>query len=208
MYIKELIILVILILFICILFNFENKFKLLSGIFYENPYESYITKYSNHFSVDPLIVKAVMKKESNLARDVVSSKGAVGLMQIMPKTALEIAKQLNVKNYSGARLKESEINIMFGTYYLQRLLNYYDNNLILALAAYNAGMGNVKNWCSKNRMIKEKINEIPFKETRDYVQYVMLHYKLGKFLHAFKKGLDCIKNINLNQVCEINIISS
>ena len=117
-----------------IFFRFENKVKLFS----ENPYENYITKYSNYFGVDSLLVKVVMKKESNLSYSVVSNKGAVGLMQIMPKTALEIAKQLDIVNYSDSKLKEVEINIMFGTYYLRRLLNYYNNNLILALSAYNA----------------------------------------------------------------------
>lgn len=172
-----------------ILFRFENKVKLFS----ENPYENYITKYSNYFGVDSLLVKVVMKKESNLSYSVVSNKGAVGLMQIMPKTALEIAKQLDIVNYSDSKLKEVEINIMFGTYYLRRLLNYYNNNLILVLSAYNAGLGNVENWYSKNRMLAKRIREIPFKETRSYVRSIIFTYKLYKFLYAFKNWI-CFKS--------------
>jgi len=188
---KELIIFIVLTLSVCILLSFGNKFELFSEIFDENPYENYIAKYSRHFGVDSLLVKAVMRKESNLAHDVVSNKGAVGLMQIMPKTALEIAKQLNVTDYSHSKLKEIEINIMFGTYYLQRLLSYYDNNLILALAAYNAGIGNVENWYSENHMISERVCEIPFRETRNYVRSIIFAYKLHKFFHTFKERLCC-----------------
>jgi soluble lytic murein transglycosylase len=178
---------VILALLIWVLFYFEKNIEL----FTETPYEDYIIKYSNRFGVDSLLVKVVMKKESNLNPDAVSDKGAVGLMQIMPKTASEIAKQLNIKDYSYKRLREAEINIMFGTYYLQKLLNYYNNNLVLALAAYNAGIGNVENWRGKNPKLRGRIREIPFRETRFYVQSLVFTYKVVKVLYAFKKGL-CI----------------
>ncbi|OEG71712.1 hypothetical protein ATZ36_13180, partial [Candidatus Endomicrobiellum trichonymphae] len=143
----------ILVLIICIFFNLEKKI----GLFNKNPYEIYIIEYSKRFAVDFLLIKAVMKKESNLNPEAVSNIGAVGLMQVMPKTALEIASQLNITDYSDKNLKEAEINIILGTYYLKKLLNYYNNNLILALAAYNAGLANVENWYSKDPEIEEKI---------------------------------------------------
>ncbi|MDR1400928.1 MAG: lytic transglycosylase domain-containing protein [Endomicrobium sp.] len=189
---KEFIAVAITIFVVFIIFRFESKVKLFSEKFNKNPYESYIVKYSDYFGVDSLLVKVVMKKESNLSHNVVSNKGAVGLMQIMPKTALEIAKQLNIMNYSNSKLKEVEINIMFGIYYLRRLLNHYNNNLILALAAYNAGLGNVENWYSKNHLLAEKISEISFKETRNYVRSVIFTYKVYKFLYAFKNWV-CFK---------------
>ncbi|MDR1511528.1 MAG: lytic transglycosylase domain-containing protein [Endomicrobium sp.] len=183
---KGLITVTIMGLMLFVLFKFESKVRLFTEIFNRNPYEDYIVKYSDYFGVDSLLVKVVIKKESNSSHSVVSNKGAVGLMQIMPKTALEIAKRLNIMDYSYSKLKEAEINIMFGTYYLRRLLSYYNNNLILALAAYNAGLGNVENWYSKNYKLAEKVCEIPFKETRNYVQSVIFTYKLYKFLYAFK----------------------
>jgi soluble lytic murein transglycosylase len=170
------------ILIVLLLFNFYKKI----GLFDKNPYENYIIKYSNQFGVDSLLVKAVMKKESNLNPNVVSSKGAVGLMQIMPATALQIANQLNIRYYSNKRLKEVEVNIMVGTYYLQRLLNYYNNNLILSLAAYNAGIGNVESWYKQNPEINKKIHKIPFKETKLYVRSVIFTYKIYKGAEILK----------------------
>jgi soluble lytic murein transglycosylase len=175
----------ILVFIICILFNLEKKI----GPFNKNPYEIYIIKYSKRFEVDSLLIKAVMKKESNLNLEAVSNTGAVGLMQVMPKTALEIASQLNITNYSGKNLKEAEINIMLGTYYLKKMLNYYNNNLILALAAYNAGIGNVENWRSKDSGIEKKICKIPFKETRHYVKSIISIYKIYRGAEKLKNFL-------------------
>ncbi|MDR0800684.1 MAG: lytic transglycosylase domain-containing protein [Endomicrobium sp.] len=176
---------IILVFIICILFDLEKKI----GLFNKNPYEIYIIEYSKRFAVDSLLIKAVMKKESNLNPKAVSNTGAVGLMQIMPKTALEIANQLNITDYSGKNLKEAEINIMLGTYYLKKLLNYYNNNLILALAAYNAGIGNVENWYSKDPEIGEKICKIPFKETRHYVRSIIFIYKIYRGAEKLKNFL-------------------
>jgi soluble lytic murein transglycosylase len=170
-------------LVICILFNLEKKI----GLFNKNPYEIYIIEYSNRFAVDSLLIKAVMKKESNLNPGAISKTGAVGLMQIMPKTALEIANQLNIVDYSDRTLKEVEINIMFGTYYLKKLLNYYNNNQILALVAYNAGIGNTENWYSKDPEIGEKICKIPYKETRHYVRSILFIYKIYRGAEKLKK---------------------
>ncbi|MDR3256845.1 MAG: lytic transglycosylase domain-containing protein [Endomicrobium sp.] len=182
---KKVITVVILITMIFFLFYLEKKI----GLFEKNPYENYIVKYSNRFGVDSLLVKAVMKKESNLNPNVVSDKNAVGLMQLMPKTAAKIANQLGITNYSDKKLKEIEINVMFGTYYLQKLLNYYNNNLILALAAYNAGIGNVENWYRENPKVGKKICKIPFKETKYYVWSVIFTYKAYKEVEKLKNIL-------------------
>jgi soluble lytic murein transglycosylase len=175
----------ILVLIICILFNLEKKI----GLFNKNPYEIYIIEYSKRFAVDSLLIKAVMKKESNLNPGAISNTGAIGLMQVMPKTALEIASQLNIMDYSDKNLQEIEINIMLGIYYLKKLLNYYNNNLILALAAYNAGIGNVENWYSKDPGIKREICKIPFKETRHYVRSTIFIYKIYRGAEKLKNFL-------------------
>ncbi|OEG71228.1 hypothetical protein ATZ36_15615 [Candidatus Endomicrobiellum trichonymphae] len=183
---KRIIECIILVFIVCILFNFLEK-KI--GLFNKHPYEIYIIEYSKRFAVDPLLIKAVIKKESNLNPGVVSNTGAVGLMQVMPKTAMGIANQLNIADYSGKNLKEAEINIMFGTYYLKKLLNYYNNNLILALAAYNAGIGNVRNWYSKDPEIGVEICKIPFKETRYYVRSIIFIYKIYRGVEKLKNFL-------------------
>ncbi|MDR1418413.1 MAG: lytic transglycosylase domain-containing protein [Endomicrobium sp.] len=151
------------------------------GLFKKNIYNNYIYKYSGSFNVDPILIKAIMKKESNLNINAISSRGAVGLMQIMPKTANEISKQLKISNFSINSLKEPKINIMFGVYYISKLLNYYNNNLILALSAYNAGIGNVDKWYKQNKNVALNIKDIPFKETQYYVKSAMFTYKVYKF---------------------------
>ena len=152
-----------------------------TGVFLGNPYESLITKYSSLYGVDPLLVKALIKKESKTNPDALSSKGAIGLMQIMPKTASEIAERLSI-SLDDNSLRDPEINIMFGSFYLKQLLSYYDDNLILALAAYNAGIGNVDAWKAQNLQVSSKISKIPFKETRRYVRGILLIYKVYKIL--------------------------
>jgi soluble lytic murein transglycosylase len=165
---------IFLIITMLLFFSLEQKIRLLD----KNSYDYYINKYSKRFCVDPLLIKAIMKKESNLNSSAISNKGAVGLMQIMPKTAFEIAGELNVTDYSQIKLKEIDINIMFGTYYIKKLLNYYNNNFILALAAYNAGRGNTDSWYKENPIIGKKISKIPFRETKYYVRDIIFTYKV------------------------------
>jgi soluble lytic murein transglycosylase len=150
------------------------------GLFEKNPYDCYIYEYSDSFNVDPILIKAIMKKESNLNVNAISSKGAVGLMQLMPKTAREVSEQLKVPNLSIGSLKKPKTNIMFGVYYVSKLLNHYNNSLILALSAYNAGIGNVDKWYKQKTDLK--IKDIPFEETKNYVKSIIFTYEVYKCL--------------------------
>ncbi|MDR2437554.1 MAG: lytic transglycosylase domain-containing protein [Endomicrobium sp.] len=172
----------VLILGLFFLVNVEHKI----GLSDKNYYNEYIIQYSNKFGIDAQLVKSVIKKESNINPEVVSNKGAIGLMQIMPKTAHEIAVQLNVSDYSADKLKDPQLNIMFGTYYLRKLLDYYNNNLILALAAYNAGIGNVDMWRKEIPNIHINVEKIPFNETKNYVKSVIFIYKIHRFVSQIK----------------------
>jgi soluble lytic murein transglycosylase len=151
-------------------------------------YKDLIDKYSERFEIDPMFVRAVMKRESNVRATAISNKGAVGLMQIMPKTGEEIAKSLKVQNYNQDMLKEPETNIMFGTYYLKKLLDRYDNDAILALGAYNAGLGNIDILVFKNAGEVIMIKDMPFYETNRHVRAVMLTYQ-------FYKGEEKLRNM-------------
>jgi soluble lytic murein transglycosylase-like protein len=121
---------------------------------------TFINKAAIKYDVDPDLIRAVIKTESNFDSQVTSSKGAMGLMQLMPETA----KDLGVKN-----AYDPEENIMSGTRYLKSLLTRYDGNIDVALAAYNWGMGNVERGSQ----------QLP-KETSTYIARVNTYYKNHK----------------------------
>lgn len=126
------------------------------------------------------LVKRVIKQESAGRSDAVSPKGALGLMQLMPSTAREMAQEQGV-NYSSERLlKDPHYNMRLGTAYLQKMLHRYDHSAPLALAAYNAGPGRVDDWLSRiGDPRKGEISEanwmkrIPMSETRHYTQSIL-----------------------------------
>ena len=106
-------------------------------------------------------------------------------MQLMESTALEEAEEVNEEISVTERLYNPEINIKIGTKYYAKLLRKYDGNTLLALAAYNAGIGNVDNWI-KQGIIKEDgsdIEKIPFKETNNYVRKIVRDYKIYQKLY-------------------------
>ena len=146
---------------------------------YPFPYRSTLENYSSRWKVDKFLAVAVMKVESNFSEEAHSQSGAVGLMQIMPETAAWIAYQLgeppeevadDIKN-----LRDPETNIRYGTWYLAELKDEFKGNDVLALAAYNAGRGNVHDWIEKNNWSENfsDVNKIPYAETRDYVKRVL-----------------------------------
>lgn len=145
-------------------------------------YERSIIDYSREFGVDPYLVAAVIKVESNFSPEVVSRRGAIGLMQIMPKTAIWAAEQMGIENFHVEKLRNPDINIRIGTWYLSSLLKEFDNDTTLALAAYNGGQGNVANWLAEGRM-QENEEDIPFPETKNFVIRVKKSYKWYKRLY-------------------------
>ena len=106
-------------------------------------------------------------------------------MQLMENTALEVSNNIDEKINSKEELYNPEINIKLGAKYLSELLERYDNNLNMTLAAYNAGIGNVTDWVKKG-IIKadgSDIENIPFKETNNYVRKILRDYKMYKKIY-------------------------
>jgi soluble lytic murein transglycosylase len=124
--------------------------------------------------LDPSLVAGVIYAESKF-NDSTSSAGALGLMQLLPSTADFIAQRSGGTRFTTADLATPEINIAYGSWYLRYLLHRYGGDEVLALAAYNGGMGNVDRWvadagASGRRL---QVTDIPFPETRAYVQRVL-----------------------------------
>jgi soluble lytic murein transglycosylase len=124
--------------------------------------------------LDPAMIAAVIYEESRF-RDQTSHAGARGLMQITPETADAIAKHSGGTRFQQEDLADPQINISYGAYYLRLLIDHYGGNETLAIAAYNAGMGNVDRWVSEAGGADEfnHAEDIPFPETRAYVSNVM-----------------------------------
>ena len=178
-----LIILIIVFLFFTIykVLNVEEKILM---YLYPIKYEEYVYRYSEELNIDPMLTFAIIKTESNFRTDVVSNSGAIGLMQLIESTAEEQAEKLNME-YTRESLYEAETNLKIGLNYFNTLLDYYNQNYILAFTAYNAGLGNVQKWINEGT-IKEDgsdIENIPFKETNMYVRKIIKNYEIYKKIY-------------------------
>jgi soluble lytic murein transglycosylase len=119
--------------------------------------------------------------ESKFKKDVVSYKGASGLMQIKKTTADWISKKIKINNYNYNKIFEPEINIQIGCWYVNNLLHQF-GNYDLAICAYNAGIVNVSKWLKYFSNSNKKLFYIPFRETRDYLKKVNRNKKIYKVL--------------------------
>ena len=153
---------------------------------YPQKYSDYVYTYSEEYEVDPLLIFAMIKAESNFNPKATSHSNAIGLMQLMENTAIEMARNMEEEEtISKEELYEPQNNIKLGTKYFSILLKQYDNNLGLALAAYNAGMGNVAEWIEKG-IIKQDgsdLENIPYQETNMYVRKIINNYQMYQKLY-------------------------
>lgn len=145
---------------------------------YPNSYEATVQKEAERNHVSPALIMAIILAESKNHSQVTSAPGAVGLMQVMPETAKWIEKEREGSVVDEELLKDPTVNISVGTWYVSHLLEIFKGNVILALAAYNAGQGNVQEWIETKHWADDfsDVNAIPFPETREYVKKV-LQYK-------------------------------
>ncbi len=186
------IVIIIAVLIIAVLFGFlfDIVCTQIEHMIYPRPdeYREYIKKYSDEFGVPDELVYAVIKTESDFESSAVSSKGAIGLMQIMPATFEWLTDDLMHENLDVGMLYDPETNIKYGTYYLSRLYNRF-GDWNTAIAAYNGGEGNVSEWLSDKRYSddgkKLNIDSIPneFSETENYVKKV--NKALSKYIELY-----------------------
>jgi soluble lytic murein transglycosylase len=150
---------------------------------YPLKFKNSIVRHSGDYGVDPYLVAAVIKVESGFSPQVVSDKGAVGLMQVMPETAAWAAEKMGIEDFDVDDLEHPDINIKIGTWYLATLLKEFNWDVTLALAAYNGGVGNVRNWLKNGQLKGGKEEKIPFVETRSFVARVKTAYRWYRRLY-------------------------
>ena len=151
----------------------------------------------NNWQLDKALVYAFVRQESCFNKRAQSSVGATGLMQIMPKTAKELAKQIQC-DWSERKLKEPEYNLALGQTYLQKLLNHDEiqGNLMKTAVAYNAGPGNLIKWQKKMNYQEDPLmflESLPSKETRSFIEHILVNYWVYRDL--MNEPLDSLDNL-------------
>lgn len=146
-------------------------------------HEDIIRQQSQEKGVDAALIAAVIYSESQFV-DQTSHADARGLMQITPQTAEEIEKLSGGTTFNLEDLRDPELNIRYGTFYLAHLLEMYDGDEVAALAAYNAGPGNADAWGGASMTI----DDITFPETRAYVKKVLEKQREYKHKYALELG--------------------
>jgi soluble lytic murein transglycosylase len=144
----------------------------INEISYPLTYGEYVSRYSLEFDVPQEVIYSIIYCESSFQPEVVSSVGAVGLMQLLPSTFSDLQKRLG-ESYSDNALLDPEINIRYGTYYLSYLYDIF-HEWETVYAAYNAGMGRVKGWLQNKEYSEDGVllTSIPYSETEKYVKSV------------------------------------
>ena len=151
-------------------------------------HKKYIEKQAAHEGINPAWAFAVIRQESAFTNDARSSAGALGLMQLMPRTARQLASSLQLKRPKRRDLLDSRINIKLGIRYLRKLKERFNGSSVLATAAYNAGQWRVKSWLPEEQPQSADlwVEKVPFNETRDYLKRVLTY----TIIYEQRLGLD------------------
>lgn len=153
--------------------------------FYPLDYYDIICENTEKYQIDPLLIAALINTESRFCENATSKKDAKGLMQIREETALWCAQQMGITGFTPDAIYEPKINIMLGVWYFDYLLKEFDRDLTLTLAAYNAGIGNVRKWQENVNYSKDGTNlyKIPYPETERYIKKVKNNHAIYKMLY-------------------------
>src|SRR5205085_2985173 len=139
------------------------------------PYQSALIKYGRMRALDPYVVAALIRQESEFNPAAVSRANAYGLTQVMPATGRSLAKQSGMDDFRDDMLFDPEINLRLGTLHLRSMLDQWGGKWEETLASYNAGKRRVQEWLARASYSEpaEFVESIPFTETREYVQAVL-----------------------------------
>ena len=140
-------------------------------------YQEQVIKNAGHYGLDPAWIMGIVRQESAFMEDARSPVGALGLMQLMPATGAQTARQLRIPLHSQYGLLQADKNLQIGSGYLSAMLNRFGGNAVMATAAYNAGPHRVKSWQPQQQALPAELwaELIPFEETRNYVRRVLAY---------------------------------
>lgn len=147
---------------------------------YPKAYLDHVSEFSQKFGIPPEMIWSIMRAETNFRKDAMSPVGALGLMQVMPKTGQKLADLMGEKAFEARKLLEPPMAIKMGSKYLQRLWRKFDGNRALVAGGYNAGPHRILLWLNRfgNLDLDEFIEHIPYVETRNYIKRVVSNYQL------------------------------
>ncbi len=160
--------------------------RVVVGWFYPVYYRDLIERWSGAHGLDPWLVAAVVKVESNFSTTAVSPRGAIGLMQVLPETGRWVADQIGARDFFPDLLLDPETNVRMGTWYLAALLEEFSGREAAALAAYNAGRGRVWRWMAETGWdgSLRGLEAVPFAETRQFVRKVLRMRRVYGWVHG------------------------
>lgn len=171
-------------------------------IIFPQEYGGFIAAQSKAYNVNEDWIRALIRQESSFRPEAKSPANALGVMQLLPSTAAEIARDNRMKDYTTEGLLDPEVNIKLGTIYLSRLMKNFGGNMPLAVAAYNAGPTRLRRWLgarkdlsplesanSSSAEVEVWIDELPWEETSHYVKSILRNWLIYKILNGSKVSL-------------------
>jgi len=174
--------------------DFYNSIMIAQGIglpqaivlSYPRGYREIVRAYSKKYNVDEYLVYSIMREESRFQKNAVSPANAIGLMQLLPSTARNTARQVGISGFNFDMLNIPRINIELGIYYFKKVLDEFNGDIHLALASYNAGPHRAADWMVRfpNSQKDEFVEEIPFRETRNYIRRILRSYGAYKAIYG------------------------
>lgn len=170
-------------------------------LLYPIKYEEEIRQHAAKYEVDPLLVAAIIRVESNYKTNISSKKGAYGLMQLMPDTSEWIVEAGRFPSSYKDELEKPSVSIQLGTWYLSWLHKEFNGNTAAAVAGYNAGQGKVNKWLQNQEWdgTVQRSDLIPYGETRHYIQRVLYYYNKYHTLYAEEWGIPPEKKRSIGQ---------
>ena len=150
------------------------------------PYRAELERYARQNDLDPFLLAALARQESEFNPKAISNANARGLTQILPSTGRELSRRMGLPAYSTARLFQPQVNLQLGSYYLKSVADSLGGRWEAALAAYNAGLSRAKEWSTwgEFREPAEFVETVPFTQTRDYIQIVLRNADIYRRLYA------------------------